>query len=454
MKIIIYGPYDDADEKIKQLADKAGGKVQVAAICKTSEKLYEAVDTVVADAVVFATKGEDGNIIDNAERISVNRPSVCLLAFTESPTPAFYEGTMQNGVHYAGEYPETGETFLDILESRIGQLQTKLNTVRAMQTTVVTTSTVIGIYSPKAGTGCTFLSVNLASALAKAGKRVLLMDMDLMFGDVCAYLGITPKHTISDLCQDFDEYPINTLSSYFETAAGGFSVLAAPKAPEYAEMVHADKVAKMVETAKKYFDYILMDLPSGMTETHTGLFPLTSRILFLVTDQIPVLMNARKAMDVLDILQQGQKVSVIINRYDRRSAVRPVDIRKVLQKNIIAKIPNDYYMVSNSINVGSPCINGQQDKKEISTAIYRIAGLVLTKDMETDISDASDAEIAKKDAELPLMGKQAAGRDAGREDTDKSKSKGRSGHKLILLILSLAMIAAAAGGCYYLMFLR
>lgn len=452
MRIIIYGPYDDADEKVKQLADKAGGKVQVAAICKTSEKLYEAVDTIVADAVVFAAKGADANMIDNAERISVNRPSVCLLAFTEAPTPAFYENTMQNGVHYAGEYPETGEAFLDILESRTGQLQAKLNTVRAMQTTVVTTSTVIGVYSPKAGTGCTFLSVNLAAALAKAGKRVLLMDMDLMFGDACAYLGITPKHTISDLCQDFDEYPINTLSAYFETAAGGFSVLAAPKAPEYAEMVHTDKVAKMVETAKKYFDYILMDLPSGMTETHTGLFPLTSRILFLVTDQIPVLMNTRKAMDVLDILQQGQKVSVIINRYDKRSAVRPVDIRKVLQKNIIAKIPNDYYMVSNSINVGSPCINGQQDKKEISTAIYRIAGLVLTKDMESDISEATDAEITKKDAELPLIGKQEAGQEKGQEGRNKPKAKG--GHKLTLLLLSFVIVAAAAGGCYYLMFLR
>ena len=452
MRILIYGPYDDANEKVQQLAEKASDKIQVAAICKTSEKLYEAVDTIVADAVVFAAKGTDENMIDNAERISVNRPSVCLLAFTETPTSEFYENTMQNGVHYAGEYPETGKAFLDILESRTGQLQAKLNTVRAMQTTVVTTSTVIGIYSPKAGTGCTFLSVNLASALAKAGKRVLLMDMDLMFGDACAYLGITPKHTISDLCQDFDEYPINTLSSYFETAVGGFSVLAAPKAPEYAEMVHVDKVAKMVETAKKYFDYILMDLPSGMTETHTGLFPLTSRILFLVTDQIPVLMNARKAMDVLDILQQGQKVSVIINRYDRRSAVRPVDIRKVLQKNIIAKIPNDYYMVSNSINVGSPCINGQQDKKEISTAIYRIAGLVLTKDMETDISDMSDAEIAKKDADLPLMGKQAEGGDAGRKDT--GKPKGRSRHKVILLFLAFAMVAAAAGGYYYFTFLR
>ena len=448
IKIIIYGPYDDADEKVKQLAGNTDGKVQVAALCKTSEELYERVETVVADAVIFATKGENENTIDDAERISVNRPAICLLAFTETPTAAFYENTMKNGIHYAGEYPETGEEFADILESRIGQLQAKLNTVKAMQTAVVSASTVIGIYSPKAGTGCTFLSVNLACTLAKTGKRVLLMDMDLMFGDACAYLGITPKHTISDLCQDFDEYPINTLSSYLETAAGGFSVLAAPKAPEYAEMVHAEQIEKIVTTAKKYYDYILMDFPSGMTELHTGLFPLTNRLLFLVNDQIPIIMNAKKAMDVLDILQQGQKVSIIINRYDKRSAVKPTDIKKVLQKNIIAKIPNNYYMVSNSINIGSPCVMANQDKQEIVTAIARIAGLILKKDFETDISDMSDAEIAKRDTELLAVGTnktEGEGNDAKGERTPE-KAKGKK--KLVFLILLIGVIAAVGGYAY------
>lgn len=447
IKIIIYGPYDDADEKVKQLAGNTDGKVQVAALCKTSEELYERVETVMVDAVVFATKGGNENTIDNAERISVNRPAICLFAFTETPSAAFYENTMKNGIHYAGEYSETAEAFVDILESRIGQLQAKLNTVKAMQTAVVTASTVIGIYSPKAGTGCTFLSVNLACTLAKTGKRVLLMDMDLMFGDACAYLGITPKHTISDLCQDFDEYPINTLSSYLETAAGGFSVLAAPKAPEYAEMVHAEQIEKIVTTAKKYYDYILMDFPSGMTELHTGLFPLTSRLLFLVNDQIPVIMNAKKAMDVLDILQQGQKVSIIINRYDKRSAVKPADIKKVLQKKIIAKIPNDYYMVSNSINIGSPCVMANQGKQEIAVAIAKIAGLVLKKDYETDISDMSDAEIAKRDTELLTGGTSKT--EKGNEDTKGTQTPKKAKGKIAFLILLIGVIAAAGGYVYF-----
>ena len=106
-------------------------------------------------------------------------------------------------------------------------------------------------------------------------------------------------------------------------------------------------------------------------------------------------------------------------------------------------------MVSNSINIGSPCVMANQGKQEIAVAIARIAGLVLKKDYETDISNMSDAEIAKRDTEFLTAGVNKT--EKGNEDTKgkqvSAKAKGKG--KLVFLILLIGMIAAAGGYAYF-----
>jgi pilus assembly protein CpaE len=58
---------------------------------------------------------------------------------------------------------------------------------------------IVTVFSPKGGTGKTVIATNLAAALAKAeGRRTLLLDLDLQFGDAAIMLGIEPEKTIFD----------------------------------------------------------------------------------------------------------------------------------------------------------------------------------------------------------------------------------------------------------------
>ena len=59
---------------------------------------------------------------------------------------------------------------------------------------------IVTVFSPKGGTGKTVTATNLGSSLAKHwGKRALLLDLDLQFGDAAIMLGIEPEKTIQDL---------------------------------------------------------------------------------------------------------------------------------------------------------------------------------------------------------------------------------------------------------------
>ncbi len=59
---------------------------------------------------------------------------------------------------------------------------------------------IVTVFSPKGGTGKTVTATNLAAACAKfEGRKTLLLDLDLQFGDAAIMLGIEPEKTIYDL---------------------------------------------------------------------------------------------------------------------------------------------------------------------------------------------------------------------------------------------------------------
>src|SRR5205823_5342863 len=58
---------------------------------------------------------------------------------------------------------------------------------------------IIAVLGPKGGTGKTLVATNLAVALAQRDANVVLVDLDLQFGDIGLALGLSPERTMYDL---------------------------------------------------------------------------------------------------------------------------------------------------------------------------------------------------------------------------------------------------------------
>src|SRR5918997_846934 len=56
---------------------------------------------------------------------------------------------------------------------------------------------VIAVTGGKGGVGKTSVAVNLATALASAGRRVMLLDGDLGLANIDVFLGLSPRHTMA-----------------------------------------------------------------------------------------------------------------------------------------------------------------------------------------------------------------------------------------------------------------
>ncbi|HWQ30090.1 MAG TPA: response regulator, partial [Negativicutes bacterium] len=129
--------------------------------------------------------------------------------------------------------------------------------------TVVTTaaskvdSKIISVFSTKGGVGKTTVATNLAVALSNlTGKKVVLVDYDLQFGDVAICLNLYVKNSITELVKDFTNVAQEPalVEEYLLSHYSGVKVLAAPIRPEYAEYVTAEHTGKIIEFLKGRYD--------------------------------------------------------------------------------------------------------------------------------------------------------------------------------------------------------
>jgi pilus assembly protein CpaE len=242
-------------------------------------------------------------------------------------------------------------------EARVTQQVTQPNKEEASQ------GRIISFFSTKGGVGKTTMAVNLAAHLGHSGKwRVLLLDLNLQFGDVAVFLNMMPKKTIADLTQT-GSLQFADIQTYLLTHAAGMEVLVAPSRPEYAEYVSPEQVSKIITEAKSHFDFIICDNGSGFDEVSLANLDLADQIGLVVTPDIPTLKNIKLSLEVLEGLNYTDKVHLILNRSGDESGIKLKDIEKSLNMPITCYVPSDYRSLITALNKGTPFVQSYPQSK-------------------------------------------------------------------------------------------
>src|SRR4030065_2496902 len=96
----------------------------------------------------------------------------------------------------------------------------------------------VSFLGSKGGVGNTFLTINVAYLLAKEKKgKVLVVDLDLLYGQASYFFDAKPKYTIIDVIENFEHLDSSYLQGLLHNHKEYLSLLPAPARLEEAVTV-------------------------------------------------------------------------------------------------------------------------------------------------------------------------------------------------------------------------
>lgn len=191
---------------------------------------------------------------------------------------------------------------------------------------------VIAVTSGKGGVGKTFVSANLAAALAKRGHRVLVLDADLGLANLDVVLNLYPKITLHDVFTGKAK-----LEEAIIRAPGGFSVLLAGSGMvEYSRLTPEvrDDFLRIMSGLVPHYDVVLLDTGAGISDVVLFAVSMASEVLVVATPEPTSLTDAYATIKVLAGQQKRKIIRMVINQTARLGDGRAIttQLQQVLDR--------------------------------------------------------------------------------------------------------------------------
>jgi flagellar biosynthesis protein FlhG len=171
---------------------------------------------------------------------------------------------------------------------------------------------ITALTSGKGGVGKTFVSANLAAALAARGERVLVLDADLGLANLDVVLNLTPKVTLHDVFTGK-----HTLDEALIEVDGGFTVLLAGSGMvEYSRLTPEvrDKLIDTLNVVAPRYDRVLLDTGAGISDVVLYTVSLADEVVVVVTPEPTSMTDAYATIKVLASTQGRRLIRVVVNQ--------------------------------------------------------------------------------------------------------------------------------------------
>jgi flagellar biosynthesis protein FlhG len=170
----------------------------------------------------------------------------------------------------------------------------------------------IAIASGKGGVGKTWLSITLAHALARMGRRVLLFDGDLGLANVDIQLGLA---VATDLRQVIAGR-IDAAGAVTRFAEGGFDILAGPSGSGSLAALDSDRLVRLrdqVFALAATYDLAIADLGAGVEPSVRTLSDASGLCLVVTTDEPTALTDAYAFIKLTLQARPAADLRIVVN---------------------------------------------------------------------------------------------------------------------------------------------
>ncbi len=306
-----------------------------------------------ADLVIVACSGQDDSTSHMIDRAVKHRPDRPVVVMSEGSPNGFLRAAFESGADDVITLPRSPQEVAFTLQKVIARR-------KGLATPGKVNAPLIAILGPKGGTGKTLVATNLAVALAQRDANVVLVDLDLQFGDIGLAMGLSPERTMYDLMKAGPPFDHEKLDRHLIVHSSGVKVLIAPTRPDQASAVSIDFLRDIYASLRTMCDAVIVDTPPGFTPEVIATIDVSSEICMVGMLDSLSLKNTKLGVETLDLMGYDQeRVSLVLNRADSRVGITPEDVSTIVGRNPDVFVPSDRE-IPRSINEGTPIVAARQ----------------------------------------------------------------------------------------------
>ncbi len=208
----------------------------------------------------------------------------------------------------------------------------------------------------KGGSGTSFIASNLAYVLGEVHqKRVLLVDLDLQFGDASFYITENDDgRSLGDVVRKTD-LDGQMLESACVPVGKNTWLLRAPYNPEQSVGITPDQVDNILTVASRHFDFVCVDLERTLDPLSLRAMDRSDVIFPIMQTVLPYVRGTQRLQRTFRALHYPEtKIRLVANRQGKADDLSISKIEDALQTKFYMQLPNDFPNANASINAGKP----------------------------------------------------------------------------------------------------
>ena len=338
---LMVGASDDAAVRMSDVIGYRTVALSAEAVASDSASLLRGLDPAhLPEAIVFTDEVPVARSLALACEVHGVRPDVDMVLVAAADKDVILEA-MRVGIRDVG--PSTDDPVL--LAGVRDRLAARADAHRPAPASAQTSagafsSRTVTVLSPKGGVGKTSISSNLAVTLAQQSPmEVVVVDLDLQFGDLTTVLDLSPTHTLQDAF-DLTSRDNLLLKTFLTVHSAGFYVLCGAESPAANDKVSGDQVIQLIRQLQDQFRYVVVDTAAGLDDATLAALECSDDAVVVTTMDVACLRGVQKEMQLLGELGLlPASRHVVVNFADKTSGLRIKDVEAVLGAPVDVVLP-------------------------------------------------------------------------------------------------------------------
>jgi pilus assembly protein CpaE len=308
------------------------------------------------DVVIIGPTVPEAVALEWAGAFDREEPDVGTLIIAPA-TPDLLMGAMRLGVREVVPPNASGDQIREAVD-RLLTAAARLKTSRPItEAATQRHNQVITVLSAKGGSGKTVTATNLALGLNEhAPGQVVLVDLDIQFGDCGSTLNLEPDQTVADAALNASILDATTLKVFLTAHPSGMFLLGPPTSLVDAAEITTQQIKSILDLLVDIFEYVIIDTSSGIDDHAITAMEFSTDLVLVTSSEVPSVRAMRRQVETLDTIgMTRQERHFVVNRAGTRVGLRTSDIEQTVGLAATIEVPSSRQVVV-STNQGSPIV--------------------------------------------------------------------------------------------------